>query len=77
MENNTSGRKKHLVEGTVETITRGEEVLGEAVEDAKETLGQVAETVRETVSEAVNGAGRAQATKKKGFFAKILEAFKK
>ena len=73
MEKNTTGRKKHLVEGTVETITRGEEVLGEAVEDAKETLGQVAETVKETVS----GAGRKQATKKKGFFAKILESFKK
>ncbi len=74
MEKNTSGRKKHLVDGTVDTITRGAEVAGEAVEEVKESLGKAVENV----SEAINGAGRKSVTrKKKGFFARLLDSFKK
>lgn len=38
MESNSQGRKKHLVEGTVQKIARTEEKVEEAVKDARAEL---------------------------------------
>lgn len=67
MESNSQGRKKHMVEGNVQKIVRTEEVVEEAVKDARTELATTAQA-----SAKMKGAGR-----KKGFFAKIADLFKK
>ena len=71
MESNTQGRKKHLVEGTVEEIVKGEKV-----EEAVEAVEEVAKTIVDKVEAGV-GAGRNTVKKKEGFFAKLFSAFRK
>ena len=66
MESNSQGRKKHMVEGTVQKIARTEEVVEDTVKEARAELAKTAE------ASALKGAGR-----KKSFFAMIAEIFKK
>ncbi|MBR2545848.1 MAG: hypothetical protein IKE93_06770 [Erysipelotrichaceae bacterium] len=63
MESNSQGRKKHMVEGTVQKIARTDEV----VKDVREDLVNAADAGAK-----LKGAGR-----KKGFFAMIADLFKK
>ena len=67
MESNSQGRKKHMVEGNVQKIVRTEEVVEEAVKDARAELATTAQA-----SAKMKGAGR-----KKGFLDKIADLFKK
>ena len=67
MESNSQGRKKHMVEGNVQKIVRTEEVVEEAVKDARTELATTAQA-----SAKMKGAGR-----NKGFLAKIADLFKK
>ena len=63
METNSQGRKKHMVEGTVQKIARTDEVVREAREDLVNAADAGAK---------LKGAGR-----KKGFFAMNADIFRK
>ena len=64
MESNSHGRKKHMVEGTVKTITRTGEIVEDAVEEVREDLRETVEAAKEK-------------KESKGFFARIADLFRK
>lgn len=71
MESNSQGRKKHMVEGTVQKIARTEEVVEDVVKEARPDLARVAEAEAK-----LKGAGRRKDAGK-GLFAMIANMFKK